>query len=264
VAKGLGAGCVILCLMAGLAPGVASAATFANSAPITINDSTMFSCLNPDQVGASPYPSQIQVSGQQGSVSDANVTINGFTHSSPTDVRVLLTGPSGQTTLLMNSSGGTEDVSNATITFDDAAAAMLPDPIVGGTFKPSQGDTGCPFPADLDFPAPAPAAPYGTDLAGFNGTYPNGAWSLYVVDAFEADDGSISGGWSLDLAGVSPATPVTPPASSLGEDPKCAKLRKKLMRQRKKITKAGSDAKHSMIEANVKDTKRRLQKLACT
>lgn len=178
----------------------ASAATFTNPGAIAINDSTTASCGSPDQAKASAYPSQIPVSGL-GSLSDVNVTFNGFSHTSPADVRVLLVGPKGQSTQLMSDAGGGTDVSNATITFDDAATNVLPASIVSGTFKPSQENTGCAIPTStLNFPSPAPPGPYGTSLAGFNGTDPNGAWSLYVVDTFEVDTGSLSGGWGLDIA----------------------------------------------------------------
>jgi len=95
----------------------------------------------------------------------------------------------------MSDAGGTLDLVNVTLTLDDAAASLLPDggQIVSGTFKPADfepGDT---------FPAPAPAGPYPAALSGFNGTNPNGTWSLYVVDDAVGDVGNISGGWSLTI-----------------------------------------------------------------
>jgi PKD domain len=52
-------------------------------------------------------------------------------------------------------------------------------------------------------------------------------------------------------------------AASAGKDPKCKKLRKKRKRQKRGLAKAGSEAKRSMIQANIKDTKRRLRRLGC-
>jgi subtilisin-like proprotein convertase family protein len=178
----------------------ASAATFSNPGAIAIKDSTTSCSTVPDQATASPFPSNVQVSGLQSSVTDVNVTLHGFSHSAPGDVRALLVGPHGQTTLLMHEAGVDNAVTNLTLTFDDSAAGVLPNTLVSGTFKPSQENTACGYPASLSFPGPAPAGPYGSALAGFNGVDPNGVWSLYVVDDAHIDTGSISGGWSLDVA----------------------------------------------------------------
>jgi hypothetical protein len=91
--------------------------------------------------------------------------------------------------------------SNATLTFDDAAANSLPNsnPLVNGTYKPTIGLPGsCPYPNP--FPQPAPLSPYGTALSDFTGTNANGVWYLYVGDDCAGDVGSISGGWTLDIA----------------------------------------------------------------
>jgi YVTN family beta-propeller protein len=62
--------------------------------------------------------------------------------------------------------------------------------------------------------------------------------------------------------------PVNPPVSQpapapSGEDPKCAKLRKKLKRQKHGLGRAHGERKRSTIRDNIKDTKKRLRKLAC-
>jgi subtilisin-like proprotein convertase family protein len=235
----------------------ASAATFSNSSAITINDYLGGCSAGPDSAQATPYPSQIQVSGQQGTVSDVNATINGFTHTYPADVRMLLVGPHGQTTDLLDEVGSGTDVSGLTVTLDDAAATTAPDPLTSGTFKPTQEGSGCGLGPASDFPSPAPANPYATDLSGFNGTDPNGAWSLYVVDDSSSDSGSIDGGWSLDITAPAATTP------SKTEDPKCAKLRKKLKHQKQHLARTGTDKKRSMVEANIEDTNKRLQRLGC-
>jgi DNA-binding beta-propeller fold protein YncE len=62
---------------------------------------------------------------------------------------------------------------------------------------------------------------------------------------------------------VQPAsTPA--PAPAAGEDAKCKKLRKKRKRQKHNLAKAGSASKRLLIQGNIKDTKKRLKKLACT
>ncbi|MCY2986275.1 MAG: M36 family metallopeptidase, partial [Planctomycetota bacterium] len=165
-----------------------------NTTPITIADNG----------AASPYPSTISVSGLSGNATDVNVTLNGFTHTWPDDVDVLLVGPAGQQVLLMSDVGGYFEVSGLNLTLDDAAATALPDdgPLTSGTFQPTNIGTGDAF------PAPAPASPYDAALASFNATDPNGTWSLYVYDDTGGDSGSISGGWSLEIT-VGPDT--TPP-----------------------------------------------------
>jgi hypothetical protein len=59
----------------------------------------------------------------------------------------------------------------------------------------------------VQFPAPAPATPYAALLSTFNGTDPNGQWSLYAVDDAPGDTGTIAGGWTLSI--TSDQTPPT-------------------------------------------------------
>lgn len=172
------------------AVGIASAAnadvaTFSNNTPITI------------QFGAaSVYPSNIVVSGIVGTVTDVNVTLTGFSHPYVYDVDILLVGPTGANIIPMSDIGvfGTT-ASNANITFDDQGVAFPGGvgAIPSGNYIPTNngaGDT---------FPAPAPAASGLTALSTFNGLNPNGTWALYVADDFTTDDGSISGGWSIQI-----------------------------------------------------------------
>lgn len=192
------------------APAAASAQTFANNTAITINNGN---CGSSIQAPATPYPSTIAVTGLA-AVQDVNVTLTGFTHTVPHDVRVLLVGPQGQTTLLLHENGGRFDASNLTLSFDDAAAAAAPtgDALTSGSYKPSnQSEGACPnFSAASSFPAPAPAGPYGSALGGFNGSDPNGDWKLYVVDVISGDRGSIAG-WSLDITAAN-----RPPVADAG------------------------------------------------
>ncbi len=153
---------------------------------------------------AAPYPSTITVAGQLVSLTDLNVWLLGMSHTFPDDVDILLVGPQGQNLIVMSDAGSSYDLVNVNLVFDDAAASMLPDSaqITSGTYKPSDYVTGDAFPA----PAPAPSS--ATALATFNGTDPNGDWSLYVYDDAGGDIGNISGGWCVD---ISAETPVAPP-----------------------------------------------------
>jgi subtilisin-like proprotein convertase family protein len=143
---------------------------------------------------AGPYPSTISVSGIAGTVTKVTVTLAGLGHTFPDDVDVLLAGPAGQRIVLMSDAGGSLDITNVSLTFDDAGPA-LPDSalLTSGTFRPTNFGTG-----DV-FPAPAPGAPHGTALSDFAGSDPNGTWSLFVTDDAGADVGQITGGWSLDF-----------------------------------------------------------------
>jgi len=170
---------------------------FSNTNYIAINDSP-----DPPTV-ATPYPSAITVSGLTGEViTNLTVTLNGFSHSFPSDVNIILVGPQGQMALLMSNVGGQEadPVTGLTITLDDQAAAELPllDPLYSGTFRPTASST----PLLFNFPPPAPpgnsnALPM---LSVFNGTDPDGVWSLYVVDDVFENDGYISDGWSMSVS----------------------------------------------------------------
>jgi subtilisin-like proprotein convertase family protein len=172
----------------GVTAGSASAATttFSNSANINI----------PDTDPAVPYPSTITASGLAGNVQKATVTLNGFSHTCPDDIAVLLVGPSGTNSILMGRVGGCPPAAPpVNLTFDQAATSSLNDADypASGTYKPSEA-----FPTP-DLAAPAPAGPYPVDLNLFNGGPANGLWQLFIEDQVGGDDGTISGGWSLTL-----------------------------------------------------------------
>lgn len=176
----------------------APAIAYSNPAAITINDGTT----------ASPYPSNITVAGFPGSVAKVTVTLNGLTHTFPDDVDVLLVGPSGQMSVLMSDVGGGDDVAGLTFTLDDTAINSLPDSVTfgAGTYKPTNSGVGDPFGA----PAPAAGSSSSSPLSVFNGTNPNGTWSLYVVDDAGGDVGSFAGGWSME---ITPGPCAAPPAN---------------------------------------------------
>ena len=145
---------------------------------------------------AEPYPSQIVVEGQTGSISDLNVTLRGFTHTSPQDVEILLVGPSRErTTLLMQGSGGGEGVTGLTVTFDDDASPIPADSLTDGSFRPTSVDPS----GFRDKTGRAPSPPHGTALSVFDGRDPNGTWELYILNPTPGASGSISNGWTLDF-----------------------------------------------------------------
>ena len=189
--------------------------------PLGAMTATTISFTNPASIAVpasgtsgsgSPYPSTIAVAGFAGSLSKATVTLRGFTHTYPDDVDILLVGPSGQGVVLMSDCGGGNAASGLTLTFDDAAAATLPDSsaLSSGVWHASNVGTGDAF------NSPAPSGTFGTNLSAFSGTNPNGTWSLYVLDDATTDIGSIAGGWILNLTGSNLVCCVGSPDLAVG------------------------------------------------
>lgn len=173
----------------------AAQTTFANGTPILI----------PDSGPATPYPSTIGVSGLSAAVTDVNVTLNNVSHTFPDDLDILLVGPQGQRVIVMSDAGGADPITDTTLSFDDSAAASVPDgtaPAPGAHRPTDIVETG---EENDTFSPPAPGGPYSTELAAFNGTNPNGTWSLYVFDDAAGDTGDIEG-WSLRIVVAAPTT----------------------------------------------------------
>lgn len=213
----------------------ASAATFSNTAPITIPNTIS---------NATPYPSQITVSGQTAPISDLNVNLNGFTHGAPSDlIGPLLVAPGGQALLLMacvGSDGTPAGATNVNVKLDDSSGILLPafpGIVPSGTFKPTNR---CgPLPS---FPSPGPLTSYGNPGPGggggtatlastFNGANANGVWSLFVRDEFLGESGQFAGGWSLE---ISPDPAVAKKKCKKGKKLKKGKCVKKKRKKKKK------------------------------
>jgi Ca2+-binding RTX toxin-like protein len=176
-------------------PATAGAAVFTNPTTITL----------PNAGIGSPYPSPITVSGLNATVADVRVTANDVNYDIPGELRIALVGPTGAALMLQDCSGGDGDLVNVDTTFDDAAAAFLPQTVAwtSGNYKPSKNCPGVP-----DFPAPGPGTSYGVPgpIAGsatlkstFEGIDPNGVWNLFTWDTTTARGGGTIGGWSLDI-----------------------------------------------------------------
>ncbi|MEZ5418183.1 MAG: M36 family metallopeptidase [Vicinamibacterales bacterium] len=161
---------------------------------------------------ASPYPATINVAGVSGTITRLSVRLNGLTHTFPSDLDMLLVGPGGQRAMFMSDVGGGGDVSNLTLTFDDGAPAPSSSQLVAGTFAPTDAS-----PGDA-MNAPAPAGPYGSALSTFNGTSPNGTWSLYVMDDAGSDTGSLTS-FTLIMATTTSSGDFTPTSGVLSFPP---------------------------------------------
>jgi len=173
--------------------GLPNITTFSNPGFITI----------PDSGSASPYPSTIFVSGVTGLISKVSVTLSNMNHTFPDDIDTLLVHPTGRKTILMSDAGGPNALVNTTVTFDQTASAPVPDEgqIVSTSYRPADYESGDSF-------INAPVGPYSASLTPFNGSDPNGTWSLYVVDDTEGDSGNIADGWSLSLTTISPVNQI--------------------------------------------------------
>jgi VCBS repeat-containing protein len=175
---------------------------FSNGTRIAITDNTTTS-------------STIAVSGFETEIVDVNVSLNTISHTQPSDVDVLLVGPQGQTALIMSDVASASNAANDSLVLDDQAAILLPkqDDLTSGVFQPTNYDIGTDqdsFAPDPRIPSPLPK---NTSLAAFNGTNPNGTWTLFVDD--DDDDtqdssGSFAGGWSLSITTLNGAPHTQP------------------------------------------------------
>jgi uncharacterized repeat protein (TIGR01451 family) len=178
--------------------------TYAFGAGAVTNVFTSAAIVIPDHGVSTPYPSAIAVAGVTGRVSKVTLTLNGLTHAFPHDINVLLVSPSGSNVLVMSHTGGGHGVTNATLTFDDAAATSLPnyEGFNSGTYKPSS------YEGPVSLPNTALPTAYATTLAGAKWSSPNGDWRLYVFDDATGDAGTIVSGWSLKLTTLVTVGPV--------------------------------------------------------
>ena len=123
--------------------------------------------------------SQIVVSGFDGTVSDVNVTVD-IDHTYDEDLAVTLEAPDGTEITLFYRVGGSGDGFDGT-TLDDQATIPISQGSApfSGIYQPQQS------------------------LSTFNGTAPNGTWTLHVTDLNEGDTGSLND-WSLEITAAEP------------------------------------------------------------
>ena len=145
-----------------------------------------------------PYPSTITVANLPGVITNVSVILTNLSHGIPDDIDVLLVGPGGQKLLLMSDAGGDNAASFIRLSFSDDVTPSLPDStrIFTGSYRPTN------YGANDAFPAPAPAPPYASSFAVFDGTNPNGVWRLYANDDVVGNVSGSIGGWHLQLATV--------------------------------------------------------------
>lgn len=177
-------------LLAAIASPALASTTFTNPTPITVVDN-------------GETTSSINVSGLSGNVNSLTVTLSGLSHTYPDDlVFGLLNEATGVGLVLMSGVGGSIDVNNIDITFDDAAPGQMPESFAGGgglgagTYQVSNfGGYQFTFYDNV------------SSLSGFFGASGNGTWTLIVDDVFPADGGIILRGWSMTFGTDGAAVP---------------------------------------------------------
>lgn len=147
--------------------------------------------------GSAP-PANLLVHGLSGTVTGVSATLGNLTvevGGDSSDLDILLVAPQKQSSILMSDVCGPPLI-NQTYTFTDAApTALTPGGCPSGTYKPSDHNDGI----GDGFFAGAPLPPYVASMAAFNGTSPNGIWSVYLSDdTLNAKGGGFSA-WSLNI-----------------------------------------------------------------
>jgi subtilisin-like proprotein convertase family protein len=162
--------------------------------PITINPGS----------ASTPYPSTNKVEGLIGTIERVAVTLFNITVPAPGNDSLLMVGPSGTNVLLMAGAGGGNSLAGTTLIFDDSVTNGLPSSsaITSGVYQPTVFG-----PVTAMLP-PAPAEPYGTRLAAFDGANPNGDWLLYIMDSGSSRGGVIAGGWQLSIQTAPSIPPI--------------------------------------------------------
>lgn len=205
-----GAVALVLATLAGLLAvvGLASPA----GADITSTSKNTAAITIPDSGKASPYPSTITATGLNAKITGLKVVIRNTTHGCAKDLDVLLVGPTGQSTVLFSDNGhpalipSCADLTKSSITIDDSCPDFS-NSVPGGAdicVRPSDNDSTGHQGDNWDVPGSHSAL----NLSTFNGSNPNGAWNLYVVDDSSDDSGSFAGGWELQITTANTAPTV--------------------------------------------------------
>jgi len=170
-----------------------------------------------------PYPSVINVPNTvTNAVATVSVTLTGFSWNEAAEaVHLLLVSPDSKALEFFSAS---TDATSGTYMFDDSGTQAPQETAISpGSYQPTVFTTGDLFTPQPPLPAPQVpgtfkiAAPVGTSTFEntFNGATASGAWSLFVYD----DDGptangSITGGWCLDITQASGAATTTTVAAT--------------------------------------------------
>lgn len=172
----------------------------------------------PDVGSAQPYPSTISVSGL-GFATKLTVYVDGFSHSWPDDVDILLVSPDGKICSLLSDAGYGYPVAGLKMTFDDVAPSAAPDNTFLGSglvsFRPTNFDMNIPgfYPNTTEALPPGGSGSIGLSLQALLSGTLNGDWKLFVLDD-EGPDGGLISSWSLVFETSASGQPVAPTLDS--------------------------------------------------
>ena len=160
-----------------------------------------------------PSPLELEV-GQAARIAGMAVTVD-LEHGRPSDLELVLVGPTGEQVVLLNGAGG-DAFTAATPTFSDAAEETLDtatEKLSDTVVRPASFG-----PIDLKTDPPVTG---GTALSVFDGTNAGGTWRLYVHDEKDhLDDDWDSGdlfSWTLSFQLVTSPYPSALSVSASGE-----------------------------------------------
>ncbi len=173
--------------------------TVFNTAPITFSGDDRSG-------GGSTYPSTIQVSGQEGPITDVDLNINAIDMARLGELMLLLVSPTGETEVAKAYHCGGQAADDLYLTFDQQAGGELyfsDTTCVSDSYKPSSECVGLSF---CHFWDSIEGAPHSSNFDSFNGENANGTWRLYAWRECYGDSAGcpatgdrIGAGWSLSI-----------------------------------------------------------------
>ncbi len=140
-------------------------------------------------------------------ITGVSMTMIGLQHTWLLDFDIMLMAPGGQNLMVMSDVMGSLNSAYSDVTFSDAGLDILPSnsgfglDLESGTYRPFAPNT---TETLATFGLPDGPVSHATGdgvvsfATAFNGTNPNGQWTLYLEDNFFSDSGSMAA-WSLTI-----------------------------------------------------------------
>jgi len=191
--------------------------SFCNTGAITLPSSGDVA----QPVPASPYASEVFVSGLPGIVQQVTVSLKGINSPALMEEGFMLVGPNGKALDFLSYAGGSTAISGVNLTIADGSGSISQDsPVASGTYEPtsnvSLGTTYCTQSSltannTCNNVLVSEAAPNtfvsatnlgtGTLENQFGGSTPNGTWQLFAVNrgGTAGQQTQLTGGWCVNL-----------------------------------------------------------------